>query len=123
MDAPFVIGPTRGKGRGLFAARALAAGEVIERSPMLVLPHADLARVHATILDDYLFVWENTSAFALGMGGLFNHSYTPNVEYVRDYRTKMLVFETLRDIAAGEELTVNYNGDPTNQDPIWFEPV
>ncbi len=28
-----------------------------------------------------------------------------------------------RDIEAGEEITVNYNGSPDNQSPIWFDTV
>ena len=27
-----------------------------------------------------------------------------------------------RDIAQGEEITTNYNGDPESQAPIWFPP-
>lgn len=27
------------------------------------------------------------------------------------------------DIAAGEEVTVNYNGDPTDQSPLGFEVI
>jgi SET domain-containing protein len=26
----------------------------------------------------------------------------------------------IRDIHAGEEITINYNGDPENQAPLWF---
>jgi len=26
----------------------------------------------------------------------------------------------IRDIQPGEEVTINYNGDPANQDPLWF---
>jgi hypothetical protein len=30
-------------------------------------------------------------------------------------------FVALRDIAAGEEVTTNYNGDPDNSKPVWFD--
>jgi SET domain-containing protein len=28
--------------------------------------------------------------------------------------------KTVRDIAAGEELTINYNGDWDNEEDVWF---
>ena len=36
-------------------------------------------------------------------------------------RTKL--FTALRDIAAGEEITVNYNGEPDDETPVGFEVV
>ena len=30
-------------------------------------------------------------------------------------------FKALRDIAAGEEITVNYNREPQDRSPVWFE--
>jgi SET domain-containing protein len=30
-------------------------------------------------------------------------------------------FSTLRDIACGEEITVNYNGLVDDKSPMWFE--
>ncbi len=31
------------------------------------------------------------------------------------------IFTALRDIAPGEEITVNYNGSPEDQSAVWFE--
>jgi SET domain-containing protein len=46
---------------------------------------------------------------SLGYGSLYNHSYRPNARY-DDEGGQAKVFRTLRDIAAGEEITVNYKG-------------
>jgi len=29
----------------------------------------------------------------------------------------------MRDVLAGDELTVNYNGDWNNDKPVWFETI
>ncbi|HWL25392.1 MAG TPA: SET domain-containing protein-lysine N-methyltransferase, partial [Ureibacillus sp.] len=32
-------------------------------------------------------------------------------------------FYAMRDIHEGEEILVNYNGDPEDQSPLWFEVI
>lgn len=114
----------RGKGRGVFASRDIVEGEVIERVPVLVLP-AEVVEDQSTrgSLWEYSFQWgKGTVALALGYGSLYNHSYRPNARCdVEGRRTK--VFTSLCDIAAGEEITINYNGDPDDRSPVWFEVV
>lgn len=111
-----------GKGRGVFARRAIAQGELIERVPVLVLPIRALACDGApTRLADYCFQWgRGTVALALGYGSLYNHSYRPNARY-DDVAPQTKVFTALRDIAPGEEITVNYNGDPEDGADVGFE--
>lgn len=113
-----------GKGRGVFARRRIKAGEVIERVPVLVVPIDDLNQGEAwTSLGNYCFVWsKRTVALALGYGSLYNHSFHPNARYDdRGQQTK--VFTSLRDIEPGEEITVNYNGDPNDTTAVSFEVV
>ncbi len=54
----------------------------------------------------------------LGYGSLFNHSYKPNAKYVFSFQQRFLVFKSIKDIAAGEEITVNYNFDPKDTKPL-----
>lgn len=111
----------RGKGRGVFARREIAEGEEIERVPVLVFPESALwCQGRRTALADYAFLWgRGTVALALGYGSLYNHSYRPNARHDdRPPRTK--VFTALRPIGAGEEITINYNGDPDDRDPVGF---
>ena len=113
----------KGKGRGVFARRPIRKGEVIETVPVIVLSAEDYEEgVSGTVLAHYGFEWgRGRMALALGYGSLYNHSYRPNARYNDVGRTK--VFLALRDIAAGEEVTVNYNGDPDDLSPLGFEVV
>ena len=114
----------QGKGRGVFARRRIRQGEVIEQVPVLVLPLGEIEDGSGcAILGSYCFLWSRDSvALALGYGSLYNHSYEPNARY-EDIGGQTKLFVTLRDIAAGEEITVNYNGEPSDRSPVWFEVV
>ena len=59
-------------------------------------------------------------ALALGYGSLYNHSFRPNARY-DDVGPQTKEFTAMRDIAPGEEITVNYNGEPTSRAAVWFE--
>ena len=56
----------------------------------------------------------------LGLCSLCKHSYRPNAVFKLHDEKLTIEFVARRDIEAGEEVTVNYNGDPANQKPIWF---
>jgi SET domain-containing protein len=38
-----------------------------------------------------------------------------------DFVHETIDFYCVRDIEAGDEITVNYNGDPDNNTKVWFE--
>jgi SET domain-containing protein len=109
----------KGKGRGVFARRLIRKGEVIERVPMLVLPAGETE--DTSVLSNYCFAWgRNTIALALGYGSIYNHSYRPNARY-DDVGPQTKLFTALKDIHAGQEITVNYNGEPGSRKAVWFE--
>ena len=114
----------RGKGRGVFARRPIRKGEEIERVPVLVMPAKEVRNgLDWTTLGTYCFHWERGKvAVALGYGSLYNHSYRPNARY-DDVGPQTKEFTALRDIQPGEEITVNYNGEPRNRSAVWFEVV
>src|SRR5947209_5674728 len=114
----------KGKGRGVFARRAIAEGEVIERVPVLVLSLDEIKKGDAwTGLAGYCFLWgEGTVALALGYGSLYNHSFKPNARY-DDVGPQTKEFTALRTIQTGEEITVNYNGKPGSRKEVWFDVV
>jgi len=117
------IGESGGKGRGIFAARPIDGGERIESAPVVVVPRAQVAHLDATILGDYYFVWgedKKDAAILLGRCSLCNHSYEPNARFVLVPAQQAIEFVALRAIKAGEEITINYNGDPANRAPLWF---
>ena len=109
----------QGKGRGVFARRFIAEGTIIERVPVLVVPSDEIG--DDELLARYCFHWgKQTLGFALGYGSLYNHSYRPNAEY-RDLSPQTKEFIAIRDIPAGEEVTINYNGDIGDGTPIGFD--
>jgi hypothetical protein len=113
------------KGRGVYTRKAIAADTIIETAPVIVMPAEDRPHLDKTLLHDYIFEWQPNGAdmccMALGMVPLYNHSYTSNCEYFMDYDTNTIFIQTVRDIAVGEELTINYNGTWNNTDKVWFD--
>jgi SET domain-containing protein len=120
LDMPVRIGISPALGiRGVLAARDIEAGEVIERSPLILIPAAQESTVKQTIFSVYYYEWSATHfAFALGYGSLYNHSYQPNAYYEFDEEALRLVFIAYQNISAGQEITVNYNGDPHDDTPL-----
>ena len=112
----------RSKGRGVFARRPIAEGAIIERVPVLLAPLEQATGVACCpILSRYVFLRNrSTVAVALGYGSLYNHSYSPNARYDEEPGA-LMVFTALRQIEAGEEITINYNGDPEDRGPVGFE--
>jgi SET domain-containing protein len=115
---------TRSKGRGIFATAFIAEGTVFEQAPVLVMPAREMnADQEDTVLSHYTFAWgKNTVAVALGFGSLYNHSYSPNACY-EDVSGQMKNYIAIRDIQAGEEVTINYNGDANSTEPVWFDVI
>lgn len=109
-----------GKGRGVFAQRLIRQGEILEQSPVIVITAKEWESVERTVLFDYCYGWGDDMALALGMGSLFNHSYQPNTRYTRKVDELLIEYTALRDIYPDEEITINYNCDPNDMDPLWF---
>lgn len=120
--AALQIRNVRGKGRGIFAGRRFVADEVLERAPVLVIPNDEWDLVSGSIVASYCFTWgkADDAAIPLGRSSLLNHSYTPNAYAQIHLREKVIAFHALRDIEEGEEVTLNYNGDPDNRTAMSF---
>jgi hypothetical protein len=57
------------RGRGVFSSEPIAAGTIIEVSPVIVLSQAERVLLDQTLLHDYIFVWgsdEKECCIALG---------------------------------------------------------
>src|SRR3989344_1134943 len=123
MEINVAVRKTKSTGRGVFALRDINKGEVIERCPVLILSAKDRASIDTTRLYDYYFWWgkyKKQAAIAFGYGSLYNHSYEPNVVYIRDFKKQLLIFKALRNIDNNEQLLVNYNGSPSDRSTLWF---
>lgn len=109
------------KGRGVFAREPIAAGALIEAAPVIIVPAAHCPLLDKTILHDYYFHWdgdpdgEGRGAVALGLVALCNHSRRPRARVRRNYARETLDLVALMPIAAGAEVTIDYNC------PLWFE--
>jgi hypothetical protein len=99
-----------GKGRGVITLDPILRGQLVESCPVIVMPESDI--LTGSILDSVVYLWHlgspSTVAVCLGMGSLYNHSDTPNIDYTCELSCDEIRFYTLRDIQAGEELTHNY---------------
>jgi uncharacterized protein len=114
---------TKGKGRGVFATKAIKKGTVIEQAPILLVPVQHLVGgLYSPVLARFFYLWNKKNvAISLGYGSLYNHSYRPNAEYC--YGTMTMTYTALRRIAKGEEITINYNGDPEDGSPLGFKVI
>jgi len=115
-----------GKGRGVFTREKIRAAVLVEVSPVIVMSAAQRLVLDNTLLHDYIFEWgeqKDQCCMALGLVPLYNHSYTSNCEYYMDYAREVIGIRTVRKVAAGEELTINYNGDWNNPKKVWFDVV
>ena len=112
------------KGRGIFTQEFIPAETIIEIAPVIVMPQADRKHLDLTLLHDYIFEWgpdKKLCCMALGMIPIYNHSYKSNCEYFMDYAQETIMVKTVIDVIAGEEVTINYNGDWDDACKVWFE--
>ncbi|MGN6420125.1 MAG: SET domain-containing protein-lysine N-methyltransferase [Pseudobacter sp.] len=110
-------------GRGVYTSEPLDEDIIIEVAPVVVMSAEDRIHLDKTLLHDYIFEWGDKGEviMALGYAPVYNHSYTSNCEYEMDYEASTISIRTVRPIAAGEELFINYNGSWDDDKPLWFD--
>jgi sulfatase modifying factor 1 len=106
-------------GHGISAARRFARGEVIERAPVLLVPGDQWADLERTFLPGYCCQWGEGQALALGFAPFYSHSDVPNAVLVKRIEALIIEVAALRDIEAGEEISVDGGAGGA---PFWFEP-
>jgi len=116
------------KGKGLFAKVDILEGEIIDIAHIILISNKDWNLIKNTVLVRYIFEWDDPqvkgkydSMISLSISQFINHSYNPNANYSYDYENKCVEYFAIRDIPAKSEITVNYNGDPSDETPMWFE--
>ncbi len=120
------VAPVKKRGRGVFTKDPIAAGKLIELSPVIVMSGDDRKLLDKTLLHDYIFEWgqkKEQCAMALGLVSVYNHSYTANCTYGMYFKQSMISVIAVRDIKAGEELFINYNGEWDGKEKVWFDAV
>ena len=124
IHAELYIDKTDDKGRGVFTKKSLPANTIVEISPVIVMSSEERKLLDQTRLYDYIFEWGPDSqqcCMALGYVPVYNHSYRSNCEYEMDFDNHVIKIKTIRNIEAGEELFINYNGDWNNDKKTWFD--
>jgi SET domain-containing protein len=119
----------RGRGgRGVFARRDIPEGTMFERAPALLLPKDEVfgESTGNAALSWYVFDWNGVPkkslvALVLGYGSIYNHSSDANATYLMD-APDVMEYYAARDIAAGEEIFINYQGEGTPSHELGFEP-
>lgn len=118
------VAPAKNKGRGVFTSEAIAADTIIEIAPVIVMSREERTFLDKTLLHDYIFEWgteKDQCCMALGYVPIYNHSYEANCDYEMDFDNNIISIKTMRDITAGEELMINYNGAWNDSRPVWFD--
>lgn len=125
MVLPFLfVAPSEKRGRGMFTSEDIAAGTVIEISPVIIMSRKERELLDQTLLHDYIFEWgekKDRCCMALGYVPVYNHSYESNCEYEMDFEQEQISIKTVKPVKAGEQLFINYNGDWNDTTPVWFE--
>ena len=117
------IAPSPIGGRGVFTGADIKKGDLIEICPVILLKEGETAIIDRTTLYDYYFLWGDDqllSCIALGYGSLYNHAAPSCADYNMDYDDLTIDIFAIRNIKAGEEITINYHGDPFDKNPTWF---
>lgn len=118
------VAATKKMGRGVFTSEAIAEGTLIELAPVIVMSAKDRILLDQTLLHDYIFEWgkdQKQCAMALGLVSVYNHSYQANCQYGMFFKQHSINIIAVRDIRAGEELFINYNGTWNDEKKVWFD--
>ena len=118
------IKKSKARGRGVFTKEPIAEDTLVELAPVIVLSADERKLIDQTLLHDYIFEWgeeRKDCCVALGWISVYNHAVPSNCIYEMNYKEQLIYVLTVRDIKAGEELFINYNGDFDNDKKVWFE--
>ncbi len=124
LHPDIIVAKTKNKGRGILANKNIAANTVLEIAPVIVTPKVDRRLLDQTLLHDYIFEWGDNKkqcCMALGYVALYNHAYQSNCEYEMNFNKELITITTVKDVKAGEELCINYNGDWNSNKKLWFD--
>lgn len=110
-------------GRGVFAKYDIVKGKLIEKAPVIFLSSDEREMLRFTKLYHYYFLLgtpEGKAAFSFGYASFYNHSANANAFYTFSKRHQTINLYAYKTIAAGTEITINYNGKPNDTSEVYF---
>jgi len=110
------IKEVEGKGRGVFCKERLVTNQCIEISPIILIPASDVTKIKETMLNEYIFGWNDLAFIGLGNVSLYNHSDEPNAEAIPVIAEKSVIINAIQEIEPNTEICIKY---PQRQDS-WF---
>ena len=110
-------------GWGVFASEDIEIGDLIEEClyvPIETYNEGDILthysfpypRVFGEIKDSNKKIDKIIQVIVLGYGSLYNHSLTPNIDYVTNTELGVFEFISFKKIKKGEELFIKYHNNP-----------
>jgi hypothetical protein len=110
IDARLRVGWVEGLGHGIFTTEDIEKNTFVELAPVVICqPEA----MKDPILSKYVILWNEQVAMGLGWTMMYNHSDKNCCEFSCNHHDGLMAILTVRDVKAGEQLTVNYG-------PNWF---
>ena len=104
-------------GLGVFATDDIPADTTLEECYHLRIRDKDCSG----ILNDYVYhlepdekdIKEHVEYYSLplGCGSIYNHADNHNTDYWHDTERDLIIFYTITDVCAGEQLFINYGND------------
>ncbi|MBS1655550.1 MAG: SET domain-containing protein-lysine N-methyltransferase [Bacteroidetes bacterium] len=110
-------------GQGVFALKEFRAGEIIEIAPVILLGPGEREELQTTSLFSYYFLLKSKKkpvALGLGYSSLYNHLQKANAAYSVSLKNATITIRAYKNILPGEEITLNYNGTPGDESPVYF---
>lgn len=103
-------------GRGAFAAAPIARGQTFHIAHLLTFGCGEAERINATTIGHYVFYIEDCPedcghdhvGLAMSPMSFVNHRRPCNARFTVDAQALTVSFAALADIAAGEEITIDY---------------
>ena len=110
IDSRLRVGWIDGLGHGIFTTADIEKNTFVEVSPVVI---CQTEAMKDPSLSKYVILWSDNVAMGLGWTMIYNHSDENCCEFSCNRHNGLMAILTIRDIKAGEQLTVNYG-------PYWF---